>query len=464
MKNKFLIGAFVSAFLLIAPNVKAANFTDNQIVNANKTWTIKFTDVFGFDDGKIQGINVTDSTNNTVNIGIDLGEDGKTMTIRPPQGGYIPGESYTLNIGNKVHSNKGKILKHGYMMHFTIKSSDDVVTFNDRNLEQAIRYEINKLTGDIYKSDVEKITELHPSGDIKDISGIENLTNLQDLNLGLNRISDISALKGLSNLKQLSLWNNEISDISALKGLTNLEKLDLGYNQISDADIQALKSILPNCKIEYTTIKQINSRTAIVVPQNESYTLPETFTAVMSDGYIKNVSVKWNNQVVDTSKVGTVTYTGKVNGYSDNVNLTITVKDIKNINNDFNINYSFSSGTVSPEYAYNGSIKIDSNLNCELNYYTYKDGKKTLNKKFNISEEQKNTLYKLMVDNQFSTKEWRGLENYRIPVGSGPSSLSGILNENKFDIPGYLYNDDSKIVSPVYKFIDDLVKANLSNE
>lgn len=183
----------------------------------------------------------------------------------------------------------------------------------------------------------------------------------------------------------------------------------------------------------------------------------------MSDGYNKSVSVTWNNQVADTSKAGTVTYTGKVNGYSDNVSLTITVKDIKNINNDFNINYSFSSGSVSPQYAYNGSIKIDSNLNCELNYYTYKDGKKTLNKKFNISEEQKNKLYKLMVDNQFSTKEWIALDRYRIPVGGGTSSLSGILKENKFNIPAYLNNNDSKIVSPVYKFIDDLVKANLSN-
>ena len=83
-------------------------------------------------------------------------------------------------------------------MHFNIKSSNGVVTFKDKNLEKAIRTKINKLTGDIYKSDVEKITELTVEKiEITDISGIENLINLQYLGLSSNQVSNISALQGL---------------------------------------------------------------------------------------------------------------------------------------------------------------------------------------------------------------------------------------------------------------------------
>jgi len=172
----------------------------------------------------------------------------------------------------------------------------DTVIFKDENLEQAVRDKINKPTGDIYKTDVKDVVSLDASDrDIKDISGIEDLTNLQTfdlshnqisdisvlncltdletlnlsyneindisklrglsnlqtLNLNNNQISDISAIQGLNNLKALNLSNNKISDISALKGLTNLQTLWLNNNQISDDDKEALKDILSNCNIYY---------------------------------------------------------------------------------------------------------------------------------------------------------------------------------------------------------------------
>jgi hypothetical protein len=117
-------------------------------------------------------------------------------------------------------------------------SNTSIVTFTDSNLEQVVRQAINKPTGDIYESDVQNITFLDASNkNIKDISGIQNLTSLQYLDLSMNQISDISALQGLTTLQQLNLNNNQISDISALQGLTNLLTLNLNSNQISNVSV-----------------------------------------------------------------------------------------------------------------------------------------------------------------------------------------------------------------------------------
>lgn len=132
MKNKFIIGILFSILLLLSPGVKAANFTDNQTVDVNKTWTIKFTDEVGFDDLTKQSIAVTDSSGNKVNVGIQMGQDNKTITVTAPQGGYTAGESYILDIKNQVHSSKGKALKKEYKLHFNIENDnteDNIYSF-----------------------------------------------------------------------------------------------------------------------------------------------------------------------------------------------------------------------------------------------------------------------------------------------------------------------------------------------
>lgn len=249
MKNKFTIGILISTFLILAPSVKAANFIDNQTVDSNKTWTIKFTDEVGFDNITKEGISVTDTKGTTMSVGIQLGQDSKTIIVTAPKGGYTKGENYILNIGSKAHSIKGKALKSEYKLHFNIKKDDsNIVTFKDTNLEQEIRTIINKSTGDIYKSDVENIKELDIELDgIQDISGIENLSNLQKLDLYGNKISDLTPLQNLTNIQELNLGYNKLNDITVLKNLTNLKKLNLCVNQISDittlkdlADLQQL--------------------------------------------------------------------------------------------------------------------------------------------------------------------------------------------------------------------------------
>jgi len=69
---------------------------------------------------------------------------------------------------------------------------------------------------------------------IKNIAPIKDLTNLTELDLSGNQLSDISPLKDLENLTTLDLESNQLSDISPLKELMNLKELNLVSNQLSD--------------------------------------------------------------------------------------------------------------------------------------------------------------------------------------------------------------------------------------
>jgi len=69
---------------------------------------------------------------------------------------------------------------------------------------------------------------------IVDLSGLEQLTGLETLELRNNLIQDIGPLGGINTLLTLDIANNQVSAIAALDGLTNLAVLHLSHNQISD--------------------------------------------------------------------------------------------------------------------------------------------------------------------------------------------------------------------------------------
>ena len=69
---------------------------------------------------------------------------------------------------------------------------------------------------------------------IADLSPIAGLIKLRVIEFRHNRIKDLSPVEKLLNLDWLVVPHNSISDISPIKGLTNLEGLDIGDNIISD--------------------------------------------------------------------------------------------------------------------------------------------------------------------------------------------------------------------------------------
>ncbi|MPM10444.1 hypothetical protein SDC9_56776 [bioreactor metagenome] len=118
------------------------------------------------------------------------------------------------------------------------------VTFADPVLEAMVRGSMGKTQGDISLAEAQAVTRMDLNDDlqhyisvetpIKDISGLENFTNLETLELSWNAVTDISPLQGLTKLTTLSLAGNPIADVSPLAGLTNLKLLILSGSQASD--------------------------------------------------------------------------------------------------------------------------------------------------------------------------------------------------------------------------------------
>lgn len=112
--------------MIISTNVKAVKFTDNQTVDAHKTWTIHFNQDVLFDNLSRQNITVTDSKGNIADINPTLGQDDKTIVVSAPSSGYTAGENYTLTIGDKVYSKSNKNLQNNVVVHFNIKDKEPV--------------------------------------------------------------------------------------------------------------------------------------------------------------------------------------------------------------------------------------------------------------------------------------------------------------------------------------------------
>lgn len=294
-KYSYIIYAFCAClFLLCTSDVYASNDKDS-IVNAYKVWEITFNQPVDFNKLTKDSIQVKDKNNNLVDVILGTGDSDDTIVVMPPEKGYNLGEEYTLIITKQVYSEKNKQIKDEKSFNFKIKeTSEKPIIFKDDKLEEIVRKKVKKYElQPIYKSDVEKITELECYKGIKDISGMENLVNLKSLSLtyceieniyplkGLNNLEelilyddeitdlsplkcltnlkflelygnhiiDISPLKGLTNLKSLNLANNRITNITPLKGLTKLESLKLYYNSIKEEYKYTLKEYLPNCDI-----------------------------------------------------------------------------------------------------------------------------------------------------------------------------------------------------------------------
>ena len=67
-----------------------------------------------------------------------------------------------------------------------------------------------------------------------DISSLQNLSRLIELNLESNLINDISPLQNLTQLTKLNLATNQIRDIGPLQNLTQLNEVFLAGNCITD--------------------------------------------------------------------------------------------------------------------------------------------------------------------------------------------------------------------------------------
>lgn len=147
-----------------------------------------------------------------------------------------------------------------------IEDEPEIVEFQDENLEEAIRDEINKPDGDLYLSDVKEIKDLNAAGiGIESLEGLQYLVNLESLFLNNNQISDIRVLSDLTELRSLYLWKNNVTDISPLENLTNLEQLNISANEVSD--IKAVENLSNLYRIHFDQ-NEVNNISPISELQN----------------------------------------------------------------------------------------------------------------------------------------------------------------------------------------------------
>ncbi|HFK1453278.1 TPA: leucine-rich repeat domain-containing protein [Bacillus pacificus] len=92
--------------------------------------------------------------------------------------------------------------------------------------------EIKDITGLEYMMNLEKLT-LEGVG-LKNIEFISNLEKLNDVNVSHNQIEDISPLASLKNLQWLNLADNHIKDVSVFGSMLDLFSLKLAGNEIRD--------------------------------------------------------------------------------------------------------------------------------------------------------------------------------------------------------------------------------------
>lgn len=90
-----------------------------------------------------------------------------------------------------------------------------------------------------------------PTGDISDLSGIEQFPKIEYLGLSANKIQNIGPLAELKDLRQIDISDNQIQDFTSLKDLENLVLLDTKGNSNADCKsllfAKAIKSlVLPN--------------------------------------------------------------------------------------------------------------------------------------------------------------------------------------------------------------------------
>lgn len=263
-----------------------------------------------------------------------------TVCIDPGHGGSDSGNISTSGIKEKdvdlsVALKLGKILQdNGVNVVYTRQS--DNVTWNSSNDLQA-RFDVsNNAKADFFIS-------IHSNSYPEDasVNGIETYYRASD---------DIA--KQLAQSVQDELIKNTGSNDRGIKtGLPQHEILrgtiasaimvELGFmtnaqdsaametdsfqnssaSAIANGILKSLSLINKSNNISISSIADMSDQ----VVQNNSYILPPSVQATMSDGSYKQVSVIWNTQTVDTSQVGTYKYQGQVPGYSSPINFTLSV-------------------------------------------------------------------------------------------------------------------------------------------
>lgn len=177
--------------------------------------------------------------------------DGKTVfnevaiSNRKPAEKYYPHAGTSVDLKLRDNVDAGIKIKNITLAGNQVTFDVEITTqraggyFRDRRVAQAVATQLNKSVDALTEADLSTITELQipfvKDYDLPiDLEGMDKLKNLSKLTADGCKIEDISYLNSLNQLIEVDLRNNNIKTVTALSGLSNLKKLYLRGNLIDD--------------------------------------------------------------------------------------------------------------------------------------------------------------------------------------------------------------------------------------
>ncbi|HHK5556898.1 leucine-rich repeat domain-containing protein [Bacillus cereus] len=244
--------------------IVTATLSDSDFFQYLKTEDIHTPGVFH--DVKV--ISEDKKKNGTKVIQFEVGELGKRYNMRMHI--YIPTMAYdnkyqvqfevnTLNLDKDVPEAQ-KENKEDKV------DQQDANVIVDKQLQRHInKYNLNRenLDNPITKEDLLKVKSLivveAKSKGIKDVSGLEYMTNLENLTLEEVKLKNIKFISDLRQLKSLSITYGELEDIGPLAKLEHIEFLTLRNNKISDLSPLSQMKKIKMLDLNSNYIKDIKS-------------------------------------------------------------------------------------------------------------------------------------------------------------------------------------------------------------
>ena len=117
-----------------------------------------------------------------------------------------------------------------------LTASAQTVNIPDANLRTVIAEALGKAPRDtITQADMTKLTRfIAHDANIRNLTGLEFATELEEIRCNNNLISDLSPVSTLAGLHTIEFRHNVIKDLSPIAGLINLRWLIVPYNLIAD--------------------------------------------------------------------------------------------------------------------------------------------------------------------------------------------------------------------------------------
>ena len=95
-------------------------------VAKDKVWTITFNREIDPSDSLEDYIQVSDSHDNLIGVTSAFASDGMSITVTPPVGGYVPNQTYVLNIYKGLKYKTGELISQSAKMEFSIANNVSV--------------------------------------------------------------------------------------------------------------------------------------------------------------------------------------------------------------------------------------------------------------------------------------------------------------------------------------------------